>query len=254
MTSFTHPLYGPDFHQNPYPAYKERREGPPLYWDEQLHHWVLTRYDLISEILQDKRLGRDPNRHWGDSTLEQMMGRWFVFQNPPEHTRLRRVFNAAFTPKLIQSLEPRIEARVTALLDKLEGQGRMDLVRDYAYPLPVQIIADMLGVPDEDHAFLVKEANQLSSAIEKVFRHQSSPEGDEATQNLIDYFSGLIKSRSNDAQDDLISQLIADAKNHAEKVSVEELVLHFILLFFANTKIPIIDNIKIGIREIIKPE
>ena len=112
-------FYSPEFKQNPYPFLKQIRESKPIFFDEMTKSWILTEYQHIVEILSDKRFGRNPHRVWADNSLEHLMANWFVFQNAPVHTRNRRLFNKAFTPKNVMAIEPLIEKMISELLDEL---------------------------------------------------------------------------------------------------------------------------------------
>src|SRR5579875_2463546 len=150
----------PEYTANPYPLYHRLREHDPIYWDEEMHAWVLTRYTDVVAVLRDPRF----SSAWG--TLEtawmpeelrpqlepalRAVSRQMLFLDPPDHSRIRGLVARAFTPRMVESLRPRVQRLVNELLDAVQEQGHMEFVADFAYPLPAIVIAEMLGVPAED--------------------------------------------------------------------------------------------------------
>ncbi len=156
--------FAPGMLANPYDMYRAMREQDPIHWSEMMESWVLTRYDDIDAVLTDSRFSADRTR--AQTRFAQMMkeqqeqfgpmsnAQTMLTSDPPDHTRLRRLVSKAFTPRAVENLRPRIQQIVDYLLVEAAERGEFDVVHDLAYPLPVIVIAEMLGVPPEDrHRF-----------------------------------------------------------------------------------------------------
>jgi cytochrome P450 len=150
----------PEFIADPYPVFHRLQAEDPVHWSGVLGGWVLTRDADVKAALNDGRLSSDRItpflRHQagdgrpGLGELGRLIGLWAVFTDPPRHTRLRALMNTAFTARAVERLRPRIAAIVAALLDEARVRGTMDVIRHFAYPLPITVIAEMIGVPPED--------------------------------------------------------------------------------------------------------
>ena len=141
-------LTSKDVLANPYPTYQRLRERDPVHRLRLVDAWVLTRYDDVQAVLLDHH--RFSNQEAGAGDREYTQDRSMLDLDPPDHTRLRSLVSKAFTPRSVAALAPRIEKIVEALLDEVEGDGRFDLIDSFAFPLPIIVIAEMLGVPAED--------------------------------------------------------------------------------------------------------
>src|SRR5438046_8048129 len=144
----------PEFHADPYPFYHRLRSSAPVH---RAHAglWVLTRYDDVVMVLRDGRFGRDGFEQllaavYGGDTEAGRLPRSMLFRDPPDHTRLRALVSKAFTPKVIENMRSHIQDIVNRLLDRLQGAGRMYGIADLAYPLPVTVMCEVLGVPTHD--------------------------------------------------------------------------------------------------------
>src|SRR5262245_12667810 len=147
----------PAFIADPYPFYRRLRETAPVFKTPQ-GFWLITRYEDVAFTLRDKRFGKDfaanMVRRYGrtdvmDGAAIASLARTMLVQDPPDHTRLRGLVNKAFTARRVADMRPRIRALVDAQLDRVIAQGSMDVIRDLAHRLPVIVICDMLGVPEE---------------------------------------------------------------------------------------------------------
>ena len=158
-------IAAPAFKANPYPFYARFCADAPVYraaMPDRRTAWLVTRYDDVTAVLKDERFIKDKLTAWQLGGAEKP---WVpavfkpLFRNmlnldPPDHTRLRVLVHKAFTPALVERMRPRIQALANELLDRVQGQDRMDLIRDFALPLPATIIAEMLGVaPKDQHRF-----------------------------------------------------------------------------------------------------
>ncbi len=246
--------FDPEFRKNPYPTYQRLLIEDPVQ-ESPFGGLILSRYADCTSLLRDPRASSDFRKsdNFRQQALDQGLdydalleeNRSFLFLDPPDHTRLRGLVNKAFTPKVVEGLKPRIKEIVSGLLDAALERGEVDIMEDYAYPLPVAIICDMLGVPVEDNVrFRVwtKEAarsvdpDELLSPAEQAAR-QSTFEAFHA------YFEELVAKRRAAPKDDLISALIA-AEDEGSKLSHEELVSTCILILIAGheTTVNLIGN------------
>ncbi len=228
---------------DPFPALAELRERDPVHWSEGLGGWVLTRHDDVEAGLKDPRLSSDRIRPFIEHTtgarrqLVEPLGRhlvhWAVFTDPPVHTRLRGLMNKAFTSRAIGSLRPNIEEIVNGLLDDVGRKGGMDVIRDFAYPLPATVIADMLGVPRANVDLLKKWSDDLAAF---VLTSRVNPERYEIAAagiaEMTEYFESLLAERRRSPGGDLASGLIAAAEK-GDVLSPEELVAACVFLLFA---------------------
>lgn len=155
-------LLTPTYLANPYALYSRLRAQDPVFWDEKATAWVVTRYSDVASILRDPRLSAarlNIGTEWIPEELQaklappvRALARQMLFLDPPDHTRLRGLVSKAFTPRVVESLRPRIQQLVDELLDAVQPSGHMNFINDFAYPLPAIVIAEMLGVPPGPHS------------------------------------------------------------------------------------------------------
>jgi cytochrome P450 len=233
-----------DFIADPYPAYSELREYSPVSYDEATDHWLIPRYADVNALLRDRRLGRS---YLHVATHEQM-GRppdaesldpfWHLIRSgildmePPDHTRVRALVSKAFTPRFVESLRPRVEKICTRLIDSVDGSSEFDLLPAIAEPLPVEVIAEMLGIPQEDRHHL----RPWSADICKMYELNPGPDAERdavrASIEFSDYLRELSRERRNDPGEDLISGL-ATAVEQGQRLSEDELIGTCVLLLNA---------------------
>ena len=160
QTAKTEALFNPlspDYIRDPYPSYHRLRTTDPMHLTP-FGAYVASRHAEVTLVLRDKRFGKDfvdrTSRRYGPEIMQEpvfrSMRHWMLQQDPPDHTRLRGLVVKAFTARRVEDMRPRIQQIVDETLDRIIDQGRMDLIEDYAFRLPVTIICDMLGIP-EDH-------------------------------------------------------------------------------------------------------
>jgi cytochrome P450 len=212
----------PAFLADPYPFYRELRETDPVHFDDSRGVWMLMRYDDISAVLHD------------DARFTARVGEGqptsMLTSDPPQHTRLRSLVNKGFTARRVQSLRPRIEAIVDGLLDGLESSRDIDLIADFAYPLPITVIAELLGVDHEHRDFFRKVGEQVAFSLGPAAEGMAyqRPANDRA--DIFKYFEELIERRRTDPKDDLASALV-HAEDQGDLLShVELLAMLFLLL------------------------
>jgi len=172
----------PEFRQDPYPFYQRLRESDPIHWGISFEPgiggmWHIARYSDILQILRDQRFTHQapPDNSAGDTSPDfidplqlyfSLSRQSLLFADPPAHTRLRALVSRAFTPRMIEGLRPRVEATASALLQAGQKRGNLDVVNEYALPLTITIIAEMLGVPPEGRAQLTSWAGVLIRAVD----------------------------------------------------------------------------------------
>ena len=238
----------PEFHADPYPFYHRLREEDPVH-QSPLGFWVLTRYDDVIFLLRDPRFGREGFAPVLSTVYGQEVAslpRSMLFRDPPDHTRLRNLVNRAFTPRVVESLRPRIQQIVEQLLDRVKDSKRMDLIEDLAYPLPVTVICEMLGVPASDRDRIRRWSADVARSLDAIGL-PSDPEiverGVSGRHALAEYFLELIPDRRRRPGQDLLSLLIT-AEEQGDRLTEGELLAMCILLFIAGheTTVNLIGN------------
>jgi cytochrome P450 len=171
--------------------------------------------------------------------------RSFLFMDPPDHTRLRGLVSKAFTRRRLEALRPRIQELVDELIDRVLERGEMEVIEDFAYPLPVTVISEMLGVPPEDHAVFRDWSRELARSLdpEPVLAPEVVERRNRAAEAFRAYFTDLIARRRADPKEDLVSALIA-AEEAGEKLTIDEILSTLILLLIAGheTTVNLIGN------------
>jgi hypothetical protein len=232
----------PDVVADPYPVLERLREEDPVHRSEILGGWVLTRYADVQAALADPCLSADritpflarrtPTAGEAVEALLRQVGLWVVFTDPPVHTRLRSVLGRVFAGRLIELRRPRVEAIVDSLLDRAAAAGEFDLIRDFAYPLPVTVIGDLLGVPAEDHERLKAWSDELAifvgSSLTTPDKYERAARG---VGELHEYFARLLARRRATRDGSLVSALVAAERDGA--LREDELVASCVLLLFA---------------------
>ena len=174
--SFDQHLLTPAYLANPYPYYHRLRREAPVYWSEAMGAWLLTRYRDAEAALRDPRLVSGtrisaavqqlPEAVQPEmEALQNHISTWMGFIDPPDHTRLRALVGNAFTPRMVRDLRPRIQAIVDELLDRVQEDGRMDAIADFAFPLPAIVIAEMLGLPPGDREQFKQWSNDVMAFL-----------------------------------------------------------------------------------------
>lgn len=236
----------PAFIRDPYPTYRAMRERTPI-WRSPLGAWVLSRYRDISALLKDGRFVHDfegaisdrrNRRAVLDEPVTKNLRDSMLVRDPPDHTRLRGLVVRAFTARRVEEMRPRIEALVTKLIDDAIGRGRMDVIGDLSHPLPVIVICDMLGIPEEDRDQFLHGFRISGRSLEPVpMTRAELDEANAAITRTRTYFEGLFERRADDPGDDLISALMAVRDENAEggqsRLSPDEMTANISLLFAA---------------------
>jgi len=242
-------LFGRDFVENPYPAYAAMRDREP-YFDESARSWVLTRYSDIQPVLRSPHFSQAGfaeriERALGKGPLTECLGQWLLFRDPPHQARLRALASQAFTPGAVERLRETIQRTVDDLLSQTRPVGRMDVIADLAYPLPVLVICALLGVPAADRGGFAAWSATLAESLDALSTHEDQiiRRGNAAVAGLDAYFRDLVSHRRGALGDDLLSELIV-ARYGADRLTEDELIATCILLFFAGheTTVNLIGN------------
>jgi cytochrome P450 len=208
----------PAFLADPYPHYRALRESDPVHHDDD-GRWILTRHADISAVL------RDDVRF----TAQQDSSGSMLVSDPPKHTRLRSIVNKAFTPRAVNALAPRIERVVHELLEGIGDEDEFELITRFAYPLPITVIADMLGVEQEHRELFRRVGQNVAMMLGPIADPQVSTRAAESRSEVFRYFDDLIARRRIEPRDDLVSALIA-AEDAGDRLSHQELLSMLFLL------------------------
>lgn len=232
-----------DFIADPYPAYAQLREREPVRYDEATDHWLISRYEDVNALLRDRRFGRT-YRHLASHTemghadppewhapFWDLINAGILDMEPPSHTRVRRLVAKAFTPRFVEGLRPRVQAIMDGLVDGLDGASEFDLLR-VAEPLPVTVIAEMLGVLETDRHHLRPWSADICKMYELNPSIEMQHDAVRASNEFSAYLRELARERKRDPGEDLISQL-ALAVDEGERLTEDELVGTCVLLLNA---------------------
>ncbi|MCC5664890.1 cytochrome P450 [Nostoc sp. CHAB 5784] len=234
-------LTAPEVLANPYPTYRRILLEDPVYWSDFFGGWYLMRYKDVAAAMQDRRISakRPPISKLPESEQQKILplletlSKWILFCDPPEHTRLRGLFNKAFTPSMINSMAERIQALVNELIDAVYERGQIDIIHDLAYPMPAIVIAQMLGAKPEDHEQIKKWSSDLARFF-GMFRMNPYvlTSAKQSIIEMTEYFRHIKEERRHAPQDDLISNLIF-AQEKENSLDEDELLSNCIFLTFA---------------------
>jgi cytochrome P450 len=239
QSGVTYNPLSPRVYTNPYPTYAALRAKDPVHWSPLMDSWVLSRYADVDTVLRDhKRFSSDGRNRSRSRQTQSAMASGdpsMLFLDPPDHTRLRALVNKAFTPQAIEALKPRIQAIVTELLDEIETPTAFDLMEAIAYPLPVIVMAELLGVPPKDRVQFKLWSDRRARALEPTIKPHEVQEAIKAGNALDAYFLGIIKERRQEPRHDLISSLVA-AEEAGDKLTEREMVVMLRLLLVAGNE------------------
>lgn len=241
----------PDFIRNPYPAYERLRTTDPMHVTAY-GAFVASRHAEVSQVLRDKRFGKDfvdrSIRRYGSKIMEEpifrSMSHWMLQQDPPDHTRLRGLVVKAFTARRVEDMRPRIQEVVDQTIDAVVDRGHMDLIEDFAFRLPVTIICDMLGIPEEHREMFYKGSRDGGRILDPVpLTPEEIAQANAGNAMAKMYFEQLFELRRRNPGPDLTTQLV-QAEEGGNKLTNEELTANIILLFGAGheTTVNLIGN------------
>jgi len=216
-------LFSDDARRNPYPLYDQLRAAAPVLHVPQFDAWLVFDYDGVKRVLSDC-----------DTFSSSVPAPpWFIFLDPPRHTRLRALVTRAFTPRSVANLEPRIRELSRGLLDPVIDLGEMDLAADFAIPLPMNVIAELLGIPPADHPRYKRWSDGILNLSQSLFRGEDEARAVEeyaaVTAEMRAYLPDLLAQRRAAPQDDLLSRLV-EAEVEGERLTEDEILGFFQLL------------------------
>ena len=225
--------------QDPYPTYAKLRGRDPVHRSRLMDAWVFSRFADADAILRDHRhFSSDPRKRVASgrrASLPNVEEPSMLFLDPPDHTRLRALVNKAFTPRAVAALEPHIRELMTTLLDAVDDPSAFDLMEAVAKPLPVIVIAEMLGIPPEDRAQFAVWSDQRARILEPTLSPDERETADAAMRALDDYLAPIISERKADPRDDIISAL-AQAEEEGDKLTEREVLIMLRLLLVAGNE------------------
>jgi cytochrome P450 len=250
----TEPLFNPlspEFIRDPYPHYARLRSTDPMHLAPH-GLYLASRHAEASLVLRDKRFGKDfverSTRRYGPKIMEEpifrSMSHWMLQKDPPDHARLRGLVVKAFTARRVEDMRPRIQQVVDETLDRMAERGHMDLIEDFAFRLPVTIICDMLGIPEDHRGVFYTSSRNGGRLLDPVPLSPAEIAEANAGHAMAQiYFQQLFELRRKNPGDDLTTQLV-QAEEDGSKLSNEELTANIILLFGAGheTTVNLIGN------------
>ena len=223
----------PEFVADPYPTFREMRKEDPVMWSEGIGGWLLTRYDdvvvsfkEVSSFSSEGRLARSVEHLMGESRKKladfeaHYRTKGLLHSDPPDHTRLRSLVTKAFTPRVIETLKPRIKEIVTELLDAAAAKSDFDIVRDLAIPLPATVIAEMLGAPVTDRGLFRKWADDLL-AFQGINKPSETVllQAQDSLREMREYLLVLIEEKRRNPKEDLLTKLV-QAESEGDRLNV----------------------------------
>ncbi|MEU2386414.1 cytochrome P450 [Streptomyces sp. NPDC012461] len=236
--------WDPAFVADPYPAYAELRERGRVHWFEPTNQWLVPHHADVSALLRDRRLGRTylhrfTHEEFGrtppppeQEPFHTLNDHGMLDLEPPDHTRIRRLVSKAFTPRTVERLKPYVEGLAGDLVTALVDAGGGDLLRDVAEPLPVAVIAEMLGIPEADRAPLRPWSADICGMYELNPSGEAADKAVRASVEFSAYLRDLIAERRKNPGDDLVSGLIA-AHDEDDRLTEQEMISTCVLLLNA---------------------
>ena len=242
-------LTSPEALLNPYPLYDQVRTHDPVHWNKADSSWYVMRFDDLMWILRDDRMSSERFKVLVRSLSDEERERyapfidsvtsWILMSDPPSHTRIRSLVNKAFTPRVIENMRARVQTLVNGMLDKVQGNGRMDVIADLAVPLPGIVISDMLGVPAKDQPQFKSWSNDISRGLEGAAGTGSVIErlemGQKSLLELSEYFRDVIQNLKANPQDNLLNSLV-EVEEAGDRLTEKELVANCVMIMFAGNE------------------
>jgi cytochrome P450 len=234
----------PEFLADPYPVLAELRETAPVFWHEELRRWFVSRHADVRACLRDRRLGRNFRHVGGEEEFgaEPLDPRWQAFWDserwsllwlePPDHTRIRKLVAAAFTPRSVEAMRVPAEELARTQLEPFLDSGRMDLLYDFAQPFSIAVICRWLGVPLDRHRDLLAWSHAMVKMYEFDTTEEQAVAADQAAADFQEYVLELIAERRRSPREDLVSGLV-QARVDGGRLSDAEVVSTVIVLLNA---------------------
>jgi cytochrome P450 len=233
--------FEPGFTAWPYDQYQRLRVAEPVHWSELLCGWILTRYDDVSRILRDHAVSSELDRATPSEVVDLLLSRQgrsshegvtLVLRDDPDHARLRKLMQQPFTARAVEALRASVVARVDELLDDLAPRGEMELIGDFAYPLPVGVFCEMLGIPDEESPRFREWTAAVARSLDLVIE----PDEYDACMRLLGemerYLDEVADQKRTTPGDDVLTALV-QAEVDGERLSRGELIAQLVTLYVA---------------------
>jgi cytochrome P450 len=234
----------PAFIANPYPVYAELRDAGRIHYFEETNQWIVPHHADVTSLLRDRRFGRT----YHHLATHAEMGRpedpeatrefWHLIRNgildmePPDHTRVRRLAAKAFTPRMVEALRPIVQRLMDGLVDRVQGAGEFDLIRELAEPLPVTVIAELLGIPEADRHHLRPWSAEICRMYELHPTGEDARAASAASVEFSDYLRALIAERRARPAEDLITELV-HVVDEGDRLTEDEMIGTSVLLLNA---------------------
>jgi cytochrome P450 len=241
-------LGNPATNANPFPEFARLRTEDPVHWSPAMKAWIVTRYADVKQVaLNNRQISADrltpffkANPEYQRGSIESLvryLNHWMVFRDPPDHTRLRRLFTKAFTPTAVENLRANIEDIVGHLIEDMQAKAKrgetVDCIADFAYPLPASVIMDLLGVPRADLERVKVWSDNIALFIGTAqVAGNKYLRAEQGAKAMADYFRGLVEARTAAPTADMISQLVL-ARDDRDALTTDEIIGTAILLLFA---------------------
>ena len=251
MTAPVFNPFDPAFRANPYPYYDALRSNEPVH-TTAFGMVVLTRYEDVSTTLKSADFSRDIEKYSTQASSEARQARRdrqesrtksILNLDPPDHTRLRRIVSKSFTPSAMERLRPRIQQLVDKVLDNAQDAGHIELIDDLAFPVPFQVISDLLDMPTDRSVELREWSQIITNSLEPTATDEDLVRSEDAIAQLVPYLTTIIEHRRKHLSDDMLSSLIT-AEESGEQMTTEELMAFVVLLYIAGheTTVNLIGN------------
>jgi hypothetical protein len=230
-------LFGAEMHENPYPVYYELRERDPVHWDEALRAWVLTRYEDVSwalTALSSDRVTRARDRFQDEALqpLFNVLATLMLQRDEPDHTRIRSLVQKAFLRTTVEQWADSIQRRVYTLLQAGLRSGQMDFMQDFAVPLPVLVISEIVGIPADDRERVKQWCDDFALVATNFYAHISPEQlqqGLHSTMAFRTYLADQVEALHRSPQDNLLSSLV-HAEEEGHRLTLDELLANALLL------------------------
>ena len=236
-------LFGPEMHEDPYPVYHELRERDPVHWDDALQAWVLTRYEEVSWALTALSSDRvtQTRKRFQDEALQPLfdvLARLMVQRDEPDHTRVRSLVQKAFLRTSVERWSDSVQRRVRSLLDAGLRTGQMDFMWDFAVPLPILVISEIVGIPADDRERVKQWCDDFALVATNFYANISSEQlerGLHSTMAFRAYLAAQVDQLHRAPRDDLLSSLV-HAEEEGHRLTLDELLANVLLLLNAGNE------------------
>jgi cytochrome P450 len=246
-------FFSEEFRRNPYPVYAQMREAAPVLREPNSGIWMLLDYESVRRALNDTEVF---SSHIS-ATAGHPTPKWMIFEDAPKHTRLRGLITSAFTPRIVSNLEPRIRELTTGFINKVIERGEMDLASDLTVPLPMMVVADMIGIPAEDWPRFNRWSEltlELSYTIRGISPAEEAAKAGEGYRQVMvemsEYLPELSEARRREPKDDLLTRMV-QAELNGERLSPEEILgfVHLLIVGGQETTTNLVNNAILSLLE-----